>query len=46
MLKLQIQGGLQLGVETHLASPLTTGESRAERTLPHIIQTGVIRQRG
>ena len=35
MLNLRIQGGLHLGVEDHLASSLTTGESRAARTLPH-----------
>ena len=38
MLKLQIQGGLHLGVEDHLDSSLTTGESRAARTLPHNIR--------
>ena len=38
MLKLQIQGDLHLGVEDHLASSLTTGESRAARTLPHNIR--------
>ena len=37
MLKLQIQGGLQLGVEDHLASSLLTGESRTVCTLPHAI---------
>ena len=46
MLKLQIQGDLHLGVEDHLASSLTTGESRTARTLPHIIQKRVIWQRG
>ena len=34
MLTLQAQGDLHLGVEDHLASSLTTGESRTERTLP------------
>ena len=46
MLNLQIQGVLQLGVEDHLASSLTTGESSAARTLPHIIQAKVVGQRG
>ena len=34
MLKLQIQGGLQLGVEDHLASSLLTGESRPSGLFP------------
>ena len=38
MLNLQIQGVLQLGVEDHLASSLTTGKSRAARTLPRNIR--------
>ena len=37
MLTLQTQGVLHLGVEDHMASSLTTGESRAARTLPHTI---------
>ena len=42
MLTLQAQGDLHLGVEDHLASSLTTGESRPARTLPHILQKRVI----
>ena len=38
MLTLQIQGVLHLGVEDHLASSLTTGKSRAARTLPRNIR--------
>ena len=35
---LQTQGVLRLGVEDHLASSRTNGESRSIRPLPHIIQ--------
>ena len=38
MLTLQIQGVLHRGVEDHLASSLTTGKSRAARTLPRNIR--------
>ena len=38
MLTLQAERGLHLGVEDHLASSLTTGESRAARTLPRTLQ--------
>ena len=42
MLTLQTQGVLHQGVEDHMASSLTTGESRTERTLPRTIhKTGV-----
>ena len=42
MLNLQTQGVLHLGVEDHLASSLTTGESRAGRPLPRTIQANVV----
>ena len=42
MLTLQAQGDLHLGVEDHLASSLTTGESRPARTLPRILQANVV----
>ena len=35
---LQTQGVLRLGVEDHLASSRTNGESRSIRPLPHIFQ--------
>ena len=35
---LQTQGVLRLGVEDHLASSRTNGESRSNRPLPHAFQ--------
>ena len=35
---LQTQGVLRLGVEDHLASSRTNGESRSIRPLPHIFK--------